>query len=351
VQPVEGGGRGLLGGDALSPLFLGLSGQVLTDAERAFFREAAPAGYILFKRNVATPDQVRRLTDALRDVAGRDDVPILIDQEGGRVARLGSPHWPAFPAGAAFAALYDIAPVSAIEAARHNARALALMLRDLGINVDCLPVLDVPQPGAHDIIGDRALGSDPMQVAALGSAVLRGLSEGGAVGVIKHIPGHGRAGADSHLELPVVTASAEELAVDLEPFIRLRDAPMAMTAHVVFTAFDPERCASLSPLVIGDVIRQHIGFDGLLMSDDLGMKALAGSFAERTRGVLDAGCDVVLHCSGDMAEMQQVAGAAPSRLSDAAASRLDRAMVPARRAPDGVFAEAVAARDGLLALA
>ncbi len=339
------------GGDALSPLFLGLSGLALTDAERGFFRDAAPAGYILFKRNVDTPEQVRRLTDSLRALAGRDDVPILIDQEGGRVARLGPPHWPAFPAGSAFAALYQVAPVSAIEAARHNALALALMLRELGINVDCLPVLDVPQPGAHDIIGDRAYGHDPMQVAALGSAVLRGLEEGGAVGVIKHIPGHGRAAADSHLELPVVTASAEELAIDLEPFAKLRGAPMAMTAHVVYTAFDPDRCASLSPIVIGEVIRKRIGFDGLLMSDDLGMKALAGSFAERTRGVLAAGCDIVLHCSGDMAEMQEVAAAAPADLSAPAAARLDRAMAAAGRAPEGVFAEAIAARDDFLALA
>ena len=311
----------------------------------------APAGYILFKRNVDMPEQVRRLTDQLRALAGRDDLPILIDQEGGRVARLGPPNWPAFPAGAAFAGLYDIAPVSAIEAARHNALALALMLRELGINVDCLPVLDVPQPGAHDIIGDRALGADPMQVAALGSAMLRGLAQGGAVGVIKHIPGHGRAASDSHLELPVVTASAGELAVDLEPFEKLRDAPMGMTAHVVYTAFDPDRCASLSPVVIGEVIRGRIGFDGLLMSDDLGMKALTGSFAERARGVLDAGCDIVLHCSGDMAEVREIAAAVPSTLSAAAAARLDRAMATTRQAPAGVFADAVAARDGLLALA
>lgn len=335
----------------MTPLILGLAGPVLTEAERAFFRSVDPAGFILFRRNVDNPAQVRALTDALRDLAGRDDLPILIDQEGGRVARLGAPHWPAFPAGAVFDRLYRIAAVTAIEAARHNARALALMLRDLGITVDCLPVLDVPQPGAHDIIGDRALGADPMQVAALGSAILRGLAEGGAVGVVKHIPGHGRAAADSHLELPVVTADAAALAVDIEPFQRLADAPMAMTAHVVYTAFDPDRCASLSPIVIGDVIRAHIGFDGLLMSDDLGMQALSGDFGERTRGVLAAGCDIALHCSGDMAEMEAVAAAAPTTMTDIGAARLDRAMAAARRAPEGDFAAAVAARDGLLAVA
>lgn len=335
----------------MTPLILGLAGPVLTDAERVFFRSVDPAGFILFRRNVDNPAQVRALTDALRDLSGRDDLPILIDQEGGRVARLGAPHWPAFPAGAVFDRLYRIAAVTAIEAARHNARALALMLRALGITVDCLPVLDVLQPGAHDIIGDRALGADPMQVAALGSAVLRGLAEGGAVGVVKHIPGHGRAAADSHLELPVVTADAAALAVDLEPFQRLADAPMAMTAHVVYTAFDADRCASLSPIVIGDIIRGRIGFDGLLMSDDLGMQALSGDFGERTRGVLEAGCDIALHCSSDMAEMEAVAAAAPATLSAIAAARLDRAMAAARRAPKGDFAAAVAARDGLLAVA
>ncbi len=335
----------------MTPLILGLAGPVMTEAERAFFRSVDPAGFILFRRNVDNPAQVRALTDALRDLSGRDDLPILIDQEGGRVARLGAPHWPAFPAGAVFDRLYRIAAVTAIEAARHNALALALMLRELGINVDCLPVLDVPQPGAHDIIGDRALGIDPMQVAALGSAVLRGLTEGGAVGVVKHIPGHGRAAADSHLELPVVRADADALAIDLEPFERLADAPMAMTAHVVYTAFDPDRCASLSPVVIGDIIRGRIGFDGLLMSDDLGMQALSGDFGERTQGVLAAGCDVALHCSGDMAEMEAVAAAAPAAMTDIAVARLDRAMAATRGAPQGDFAAAIAARDGLLAVA
>lgn len=334
----------------MTPLFLGLEGLTLTDAEKAFFRSVDPAGYILFKRNVADPEQVRALTDALRALSGRDDVPILIDQEGGRVARLQPPHWPAFPPGRVFDALYDIAPVSAIEAARHNARALGLMLADLGITVDCLPLLDVPVPGAHDIIGDRALGHEPMRVAALGKAVVEGLRQGGVVGVVKHIPGHGRAGSDSHVELPVVHASAEELAIDLEPFEKLKDAPMAMTAHVVYTAFDPDRCASLSPIIINDIIRGRIGFDGLLMSDDLGMHALQGSFAERARGVIDAGCDIVLHCSGNMAEMEEVAGAVTG-ITPVAQDRLQRAMASVARDPAASFADAIEKRDVLLALA
>lgn len=334
----------------MTPLFLGLSGTKLTDAERAFFKSAAPAGYILFKRNVGSPDQVRALTDDLRALAGRDDLPILIDQEGGRVARLGPPDWPAFPAGVAFDRLYDIAPVSAIEAIRHNCSALGAMLAGLGITVDCLPVLDVPVPGAHDIIGDRALGHDPMRVAALGKASLEGLARAGVVGVVKHIPGHGRASADSHVELPVVTVGEDELAVDLEPFMKLNGAPMAMTAHVVYTAWDSERCASLSPVVIGDIIRQRIGFDGLLMSDDLGMHALKGSFADRAAGVLSAGCDIVLHCSGDMAEMEEVAGAV-GPISARGAERLASAMAVTAGARRIDFAEAVAKRDALLALA
>lgn len=333
----------------MTPLFLGLEGPALTDAERAFFRSVSPAGYILFRRNVADPAQLRALTDDLRSLAGRDDLPILIDQEGGRVARLQPPHWPVFPPGSAFDRLYDVSPIGAIEAARHNARALGLMLADLGITVDCLPLLDVPVPGAHDIIGDRALGHEPMRVAALGKAVLEGLAQGGVVGVVKHIPGHGRAGADSHLELPVVTATLDELAVDLEPFEKLKDAPMAMTAHVVYTALDPDRCATLSPVVIDDIIRRRIGFDGLLMSDDLGMHALKGSFAERAQGVLNAGCDIVLHCSGDMAEMEEVAGAVTA-ISPKARDRLERAMAVAKRDARLEFADSVAKRDALLAL-
>jgi beta-N-acetylhexosaminidase len=332
------------------PIIFAFAGTELTADERALFKACDPVGYILFKRNCGDPDQLRTLTDSLRDLSGRDDVPILIDQEGGRVARLGPPHWPMFPNGEIFGRLYAKAPLSAIEAVRVNALAIARLLRDLGINVDCLPLLDVPSPDCHDVIGDRAFGTDPMQVAALGEYTLRGLREGGVVGIVKHIPGHGRATADSHLELPTVTASREALETDLAPFRTLRHAPMAMTAHVKYTAFDPDRCASLSPIVIGEVIRRDIGFDGLLMADDLSMRALGGSFGERARGVIAAGCDVALHCSGDFAEMAEIAEAAPP-MNDAARDRLARAMAWAGGASQADPAELAAKRDALLALA
>jgi beta-N-acetylhexosaminidase len=329
----------------------GFEGFALKADERDFFREAKPAGFILFRRNCENQDQLLRLTDALRDVAGRDDVPILIDQEGGRVARLRPPEWPAFPAAEKFALLYRAAPSSAIEAVRANARALALILRSVGINVNALPLLDVRQEGATDIIGDRALGSEPMQVAALGRAVLDGMASAGVVGIIKHMPGHGRALVDSHHELPIVAASAEELEADLEPFERLSSAPMGMTAHVVYTAWDSERPASLSPGVIKDIIRERIGFDGWLMSDDLGMEALKGDFASRAGGVVAAGCDVALHCSGKMEEMLAVASAVPT-MSAEGHDRLARAMAGTRLDLENVdFAEEIAKRDQLLALA
>lgn len=329
----------------------GLKGGELTQSERDFFRDCDPAGYILFRRNCLDRAKLLALTDALRELSGRADVPILIDQEGGRVARMRPPQWPEFPAGEAFDRLYRLAPSSAIEAARVNARALGLMLRESGINVDCLPLLDVRQAGAHDIIGDRALGSEPMQVSALGRVTLDGLASAGVVGVVKHIPGHGRALADSHKELPVVTASAEELEIDLEPFERLSWAPMGMMAHVVYTAWDPDRPASQSPTVIADVVRGRIGFDGFLMSDDIGMEALEGGFGERAAGVVAAGCDVALHCSGEMDEMLAVAGAVPP-LSDRGSERLRQAMLIAGGsldAPD--LADCIAKRDELLALA
>jgi beta-N-acetylhexosaminidase len=328
----------------------GLSGPELTANERDFFADATPAGYILFKRNCCSAEQLRRLNNDLRDLSGRPDLPILIDQEGGRVARMQPPEWPAFPRAEAFAALYDLAPSSAIEATRANARALALMLRAVGVNVNCLPVLDVRQPGATDIVGDRSLGGEPMQVAALGRAVLDGMASAGVVGVVKHMPGHGRALVDSHKELPVVTASEDELAVDLEPFERLRQAPMGMVAHVVYTAWDPDLPASLSPTVIGQVIRERIGFDGLLMTDDLGMQALSGDMGSRAATALAAGCDIALHCSGDMAEMESVAAAVPALPADAEA-RLARAMAGILVEEEDLdFAEAVAKRDALLAL-
>ncbi|HEX8572645.1 MAG TPA: glycoside hydrolase family 3 N-terminal domain-containing protein [Allosphingosinicella sp.] len=328
----------------------GLSGLALTADERDFFRDADPAGYVLFKRNCEDREQMRALTESLRDIGGAGDLPILIDQEGGRVARMKPPEWPAFPAADAFARLYGIAPMSAIEAARANAQAIAVLLSEVGVNVDCLPVLDVRQPGATDIVGDRSYGGEPMQVAALGRASLEGLAAGGVVGVIKHMPGHGRALVDSHDALPVVNASEEELEVDLEPFRTLRSAPMGMTCHCVYAAWDGERPGSQSPTVIGDVIRGRIGFDGFLMSDDIGMNALGGGFDERARGVIEAGTDAVLHCSGVMEEMVAVASAA-GELGARGRERLGPAMAVARAAPGTDYAELAAKRDRLLALA
>ncbi len=346
----------------MQPIFLGLAGTALTADEAALFRGCDPAGYILFKRNVDTPDQVRALTDSLRALAGRD-LPILIDQEGGRVARLRPPHWPEFPNGEIFAQLYDKAPVTAIEAARLNGLALAALLKPLGITVNCLPLLDVRDPAGHDIIGDRALGTAPLPVAALGKALLDGMQAGGVIGVVKHIPGHGRAGADSHLELPVVAASRDELERDFAPFRRLADAPMAMTAHITYTALDAARCATLSPSVI-DLIRTDIGFAGLLMSDDLGMHALGNpqsgghppgsnalaDFGARALACLDAGCDIALHCSGDFAEMRSITESVPA-IGAAAATRLAAAMAWPGAGDATPAAHWADARDQLLALA
>ena len=287
----------------MKPVIFGLSGETLTADERAFFAEVEPAGYILFKRNIADRAQVRALTDDLRSLHGRDDLLIMIDQEGGRVARMQAPVWPSFPPGAAFDRLYDIAPSSAIAAARANARAIALTLAEVGITVDALPLLDVRQDGASDIMGDRTLGADPMRVAALGRATLEGLAEGGVVGIVKHMPGHGRAMVDSHLALPIVNANLNALETDLAPFRTLNRAPMGMTAHVVYTEWDAEQPASLSSKIIGEIIRQRIGFDGLLMSDDLDMKALRGSIPELAAGVVAAGCDLALNCWGRMDDL------------------------------------------------
>ncbi|MEO6432552.1 MAG: beta-N-acetylhexosaminidase [Sphingomicrobium sp.] len=329
----------------------GFAGTVLTEDERDFFRDLNPAGFILFRRNIETRDQLKALTDSLRELSGRADVPILVDQEGGRVARMRAPEWPDFPCAEKFDALYQVAPSSAIEAVRSNSRALGLMLAEVGINVDCLPLLDVRQPGASDIIGDRALGAQPMQVSALGRATLDGLASSGIVGVVKHIPGHGRALVDSHHELPVVTASAAELEIDLEPFERLNWAPMAMVAHVVYEAWDAERPSSQSPTIIRDIIRGRIGFDNLLMSDDSGMNALSGSAGERAAACVAAGCDVALPCDGVFANNLDVAAHVPD-MTAAAVERLARAM--ATIAPNDAamdFAEAIANRDALLAVA
>lgn len=332
----------------LSAIF-SLSGPTLTDSERGLFRDADPAGYVLFARNCVDRAQLRALTDDLRALSGRNDVPILIDQEGGRVARMKPPEWPAFPAGEAFANLYEKAPISAIEAARVNMLAIGLMLAEVGVNVDALPLLDVRQPGAHDVIGDRALGDEPMKVAALGRAQLEGLAAAGVVGIVKHIPGHGRALADSHKELPVVEASDEELETDIAPFRALKAAPMAMTSHLLYRAWDAERPASLSPTIIAGIIRDRIGFDGLLMTDDIGMEALSGTPAERARAAIDAGNDLALHCSGNLEEMEAIAATLPP-LAEIGLQCLARAMAGAGKAEKADFAALLEKRDALLAL-
>jgi len=289
----------------------GCSGLSLSDSEQAFFRETRPWGFILFARNIQTPDQVRSLVRALRETVGDSGAPILIDQEGGRVARLKPPHWRAHLPAARFGALHLSAPETAREATYLNARLIAHDLAGLGINIDCLPVLDVPVAGAHDVIGDRAFARDPATVIDLGRAQIAGLIDGGVLPVMKHIPGHGRAGADSHLALPRVGASAEELSgSDFVTFRSLDLCPIAMTAHVVYDSIDPQRPATTSPKVIRDVIRGEIGFDGLLLSDDLSMQALDGPMEVRARAALFAGCDVLLHCNGKMDEMELVASEA-----------------------------------------
>lgn len=305
---------------------LGCSGLGLSREEQAFFRDVQPWGFILFARNVDTPDQVRRLVDELRATVDRADAPVLIDQEGGRVQRLGPPHWRRYPPGRAYGELPANDPLLRREITRLGARLLAYDLAALGINVDCVPVLDVPVEGAHDVIGDRAYAKTPAGVALLGRAACEGLIAGGVLPVIKHIPGHGRAMADSHLDLPVVETSYDDLdAWDFAPFKMLSDMPMAMTAHVVYSAVDPKRPATTSKKAMREVVRGAIGFDGLVMSDDLSMKALGGEFADRARLSLAAGCDVVLHCNGDMAEMKAVI-AGTRRLSGPAARRASAAL-------------------------
>ncbi len=314
---------------------LGCAGTALTAAEKAFFADVQPWGFILFRRNVETPEQVRALTAELRWTVQRADAPICIDQEGGRVQRLGPPHWRRYPPGAAYGALAGNDPLLRREVTRLGARLMAHDLAALGISVDCLPVLDVPDPSGHEIIGDRAYGRTPDEVALLGRAAAEGLIAGGVLPVIKHIPGHGRARADSHLELPVVDASWDELdARDFAPFRALSDMPMGMTAHVIYQAVDRKRPATTSRSAIRRVVRGAIGFGGLLMTDDLSMQALAGGFRERAASARAAGCDVVLHCNGDMAEMRAVvegAGKLHSRAlrrAEAALARLPKAVEP-----------------------
>lgn len=335
----------------MTPAIFGLSGLTLTENERDFFRDCRPAGYIIFGRNIESREQLHRLTDELRGLDGRTDLPILIDQEGGRVARMKAPHWPEFPCGETFDALYERAPASAIEAARLNAMALASMLSEVGITVDCLPLLDVRQPGASDVIGDRALGSEPMRVAALGRAMLSGLQAGGVLGVVKHIPGHGRAEFDSHKQLSHVMASDKDLQTDLAPFAALRDAAMAMTCHVVFDAWDRENPATLSPYIIQNIIRDRVGFHGLLMTDDIDMKALSGNLPDLSAQAISAGCDIVLNCWGKMEDMIGIAKAVGT-ISDGSRARLETAMqrISGDR-EQRTFDALLEQRDALLAVA
>jgi beta-N-acetylhexosaminidase len=310
----------------------GVSGLVLTDDERIFLRAQRPWGFILFKRNVDTPAQVAALVADMRATVERADAPVLVDQEGGRVQRLGPPHWPVYPPGAIFGRLYDQRPADGLRAATLSARLIAAELTDLGIDVDCLPLADVPVPGADAVIGDRAYGTEPNKVAAIARAVAYGLAQGGVLPVLKHIPGHGRATADSHAALPTVDNSANELdSTDFAAFRPLSDLPMAMTAHVVFSALDAAQPATTSATIIRQVIRGSLGFQGLLMSDDVSMNALEGSIAERSRAIVAAGCDVILHCNGKMDEMRAVAAEAPM-LSGEALKRADAALA-ARKPP------------------
>jgi beta-N-acetylhexosaminidase len=319
---------------SLRACILGCAGTKLSREEVAFFRDVKPWGFILFGRNVETPDQVRKLVDALRQTVGRADAPVLIDQEGGRVQRLKPPHWPVYPPGRAYGEIKGNDPLLRREITRLGARLIAYDLAQLGINVDCVPVLDVPDPNGHEIIGDRAYGKTTEEVALLGRAAAEGLIAGGVLPVIKHIPGHGRAKADSHLELPVVDASFEALDErDFAPFRVLSDMPMAMTAHVIYSAIDAKRPATTSKTAMKRVIRGAIGYDGLVMSDDLSMKALSGDFQARAKAAVGAGCDLALHCNGDMAEMKAVVeGCGP--LKGKARRRADAALARIAKAPE-----------------
>lgn len=310
----------------------GCSGPALTPTEQAFFARTNPLGLILFKRNCETPEQLAELTKSFRLATGRRNALVLVDQEGGRVQRLGPPAWRAYPSARSFGELFARDPLAGLRTARHVGRLMAEDLHAAGINANCIPVLDVPQPGAHDIIGSRAYATTPEAIMVLARAHASGFAEGGILPVIKHIPGHGRATADSHHDLPVVDAKLSELAAtDFPPFAAFADSPMAMTAHVVYTAVDPAAPGTLSRKVIGTLIRKKIGFSGLLMTDDLSMKALSGTYADKTRRALAAGCDVVLHCNGELAELEEVAAAA-GRLRSRALTRA-RSAVRAIRKP------------------
>ena len=312
----------------------GVTGQEMTPDEKTFIRDSQPWGLILFKRNVGSPEQLRQLTGTFRELLGRDEAPVLIDQEGGRVQRMGPPHWPSYPAGARYGAL-KLDPWQKREAVRLGARLMAYDLLQCGINVDCLPVLDVLASGTHTAIGDRSYGPDAEMVGFLGRAAAEGLIAGNVLPVMKHIPGHGRATADSHLELPVVKAKLADLAaVDFLPFHMLNDLPAAMTAHVVYTTVDRKNPTTTSRKVIRTIIRGQIGFGGLIFSDDMSMNALSGSFRERAEAALKAGCDIALHCNGNLDEARGVAEAAPLlkgeslRRAEAALARIRHKVEP-----------------------
>ncbi|MGQ0741448.1 MAG: beta-N-acetylhexosaminidase [Alphaproteobacteria bacterium] len=322
----------------------GCQGMELLPDERAFFRDARPWGFILFARNCSDRQQLSALCAALRECAGGDRAPIFIDQEGGRVMRLRPPHWRARPSAARIGELHGRDAEQGREAAYLCARLIAHDLREVGVTVNCAPVLDVPVEGAHDVIGDRAYAHDPATVIELGRAAIEGFLDGGVLPVIKHMPGHGRAFADSHHELPRVTTPAEELsASDFVTFRSLNNAPIAMTAHVVYEAFDPQRPATTSPRVIRDVIRGEIGFEGLLVTDDLSMSALEGPLGVRARSALFAGCDVVIHCNGRMDEMKEVASEARP-LEGQSLARAEAALAHLDEPPAALDVEAAEAR-------
>lgn len=332
-------------------VIFGCDGHELSAAEQTFFREAQPWGFILFARNCGSPDQLRRLTASLRECVGRSDAPILIDQEGGRVQRLRGEHWRSRPPAAVFGSMSRQDSRSARDLAYDNARLMAAELHDLGINVDCTPCVDVPIEGAHDVIGDRAFGRDPWVVSSLGQSVIDGMLDGGVLPVIKHIPGHGRARSDSHMELPVVDTPREELErTDFVPFRALARAPFAMTAHVVYTDIDPTSPATTSKRVIDEIVRGFIGFEGALMTDDLSMRALKGTFTERVRASIAAGCDLILHCARGMDERKEVAAATPV-LSGEALVRADAALAALHRPKAFAVAEAQARLDATLSRA
>ena len=332
-------------------LIIGVSGTELTAQEGSFLKAFDPWGLILFKRNIEHPQQVKALTEAFRKAVSRPDAPILVDQEGGRVQRLTKPHWPLYPTGETFGRIGRIDPESAKKAAYLGAYLIGIDLISVGISVDCLPVLDIPVAGAHDVIGDRAYGRDAETVSVLGRAAAEGLMASGVIPIMKHIPGHGRAGVDSHLDLPIVDAPLSELETDFIPFKANADLPMAMTAHVVYEAIDPQNPATTSKTVIDTIIRGKIGFDGLLMGDDVSMQALKGPIAERATASLAAGCDVVLHCNGHFDEMQDLAAVVPE-LTRKALQRAEKALLSAQKSyPQRDLVDARAEFASLLALA